>query len=367
MRNLPNKILLGARFLKGTQAVLNWRGSCLQVSLIVDGVRVQPEAAIVEDVGLVKEFRDEINSLDLSEFSRDVQDRERLRRLILEFREVFTGVGTISGVEHHIKLAEGAAPYCAPLRRRAPKELSTERELVRRLLKDGILEPTGSPSATYNVLVPKVKGGYRLTTDFRRLNSVTEPNSFPLEDVRTVLDWLGSKKVLTTMDLKDSFFQVRLAESSRPLTAVRTPEGLLQYTRMPQGLRNSPGTLQRVINETLGDWKGSSALSYVDDLTVGSEDAEEHLQDLREVLSRLKARGVRLNPEKCKFGRRRMEILGHEVGPEGVKPNDGHLKVIREFPEPTAGSHYYGLSARADTSNHSYRICQGGHSHCTTC
>ncbi|KAJ8903239.1 hypothetical protein NDN08_004349 [Rhodosorus marinus] len=119
------------------------------------------------------------------------------------------------------------------------------------------MDPEGSaravyiPMATYNVLVPKASGGYRLTTDFRKLNSLTEADTFPLADMKAVLDW--------------------------------TPPGLYQYTRMPQGLKNSPATLQRVINATLGDLKGRPAFAYMDDLTVGSEDAWGHLRDLREV------------------------------------------------------------------------------------
>jgi len=33
-----------------------------------------------------------------------------------------------------------------------------------------------------------------------------------------------------------------------------------------------------------------------------------------------------------------VEILGHEAGPEGVKPNEGHLRAVREFPEPVDGA-----------------------------
>jgi len=169
--------------------------------------------------------------------------------------------------------------------------------------------------------VPKASGGYRLTTDFRKLNSLTEAYKFPLEDIKAGLDWLGGKKVITTLDMRDSFSQVVLAEEFCPLTAVRTPLWLYQYTRMPQGLKNSPTTLQRVINETLGDLKGRSAFAYMDDLTVGSVDAESHLQDLREVFIRLRNKGVKLKFTKCCFGRRSIDILGHRVTAKGLQPN----------------------------------------------
>ena len=58
-----------------------------------------------------------------------------------------------------------------------------------------------------------------------------------MEAVRATLDWLGGKQLFSTFDLKDGFFQVKLSEKSRPLTAVRTVVGLLQYTRLPQRLK----------------------------------------------------------------------------------------------------------------------------------
>jgi len=50
------------------------------------------------------------------------------------------------------------------------------------------------------VVVKKADGGWRLTTDFRKLNSVTEPDPFPLpriddwikwERPDTSLNWIG--------------------------------------------------------------------------------------------------------------------------------------------------------------------------------
>jgi hypothetical protein len=99
------------------------------------------------------------------------------------------------------------------------------------------MEPSVSPWAAANVFVPKRKGGLRTTTDFRQLNAMTFSDTYPMEDVRTTLDWLSGETILSTFDLKDGFVQIVLAEESRPLTAVRTVLGLVQYRRLPQGLK----------------------------------------------------------------------------------------------------------------------------------
>jgi hypothetical protein len=100
--------------------------------------------------------------------------------------------------------------------------------------KNGIMEPSASPWAAANVFVPKNNGDPRTTTDFPLLNEMTVPDKYTMEDVRTTLDWLSGKKIFSTLDPMDGFFQVMLVEESRPLTTVRTVMGLMQYRRLPK-------------------------------------------------------------------------------------------------------------------------------------
>ena len=129
-----------------------------------------------------------------------------------------------------MRLKPGTQPISIPLRRRSPKEREIEKKEMMRLLKLGVLEPSTSPWAAANVFVPKKDGGTRVTSDFRRLNSVTVTDAYPMEDIRSVLDWLGSKKIFFVFDLKDGIFQISLHKESREFTAIRTAIGLLQQT-----------------------------------------------------------------------------------------------------------------------------------------
>ncbi len=124
-----------------------------------------------------------------------------------------------------------------------------------------------------------------MTSDFRRLNAMTETDLSLMEDMKTTLDWFSSRKLYSTLYLKDRFFQVPQKEYSRPLTAIRTVCGLLQYIRFPQVLKNSPATFHRIVNDILGDLKGQCVWIYMHDTGVGSESAEKHLIELEQVLS----------------------------------------------------------------------------------
>ena len=73
---------------------------------------------------------------------------------------------------------------------------------------------------------------------------------------------------------------------------------------------------------------------YFDDLIVFSKTFEEHLQRLRLVLEKLKENNLRLNPSKCSFLRDELDYLGHTVSAEGVKPQEGKIRAVAEYPVP---------------------------------
>ena len=66
------------------------------------------------------------------------------------------------------------------------------------------------------------------------------------------------------------------------------------------GLRNVGQTFQRFMDEVLEGLE--YCFVYVDDVLIGSKSQEEHMQHLREVLSRLEEHGIVLNGEKCMLG-----------------------------------------------------------------
>lgn len=79
------------------------------------------------------------------------------------------------------------------------------------MLKRGIIRPCTSPWASPIILVKKKDGTDRLVVDFRRLNSVTRKDSYPLPRIDDALDAVNGTKYFIYMDLMNGFWQVEMA------------------------------------------------------------------------------------------------------------------------------------------------------------
>ena len=78
-----------------------------------------------------------------------------------------------------------------------------------------------------------------------------------------------------------------------------------------------------------------NVICYVDDIFVTGQSDEHHLQNLEQVLERLKAHGVRPKREKCKFFQDSVEYLGQVVTSQGVHTSPAKVQAVTEQPTPT--------------------------------
>jgi hypothetical protein len=100
------------------------------------------------------------------------------------------------------------------------------------------------------------------------------------------------------------------------------------YITMPFGLRNAGATYQRCMNHMFGEHIGRTVEAYVDDIVVKTRKASDLLTDLETTFKCLKAKGVKLNPEKCVFGVPRGMLLGFIVSKRGIEANPEKIAAI---------------------------------------
>lgn len=247
---------------------------------------------------------------------------------ILTPKQVFEGVK--HSTQHHI-LTRGP-PVSAKPRRMAPDKLKLAKSEVQILLDIGTLQPSSSCYASPLHLVPKKDGTFRIVGDYRALNAQTIPDRYPVPNIQDFTSNLLNKNVFSKIDLVRAFHHIPISPEDASKTAIITPFGLFEFTRMPFGLRNAAQTFQRFVDEMTRGL--DNVYAYLDDILIASPDATLHKVHLQQLFERLAKYGVTINPSKCEFYKTSLSYLGFRITSSGISPLQDKCDAIVSYPQP---------------------------------
>lgn len=210
---------------------------------------------------------------------------------------------------------------------------------IQKMLREGIIRPSNSPWNSPVWVVPKKLDAtgqqkWRIVIDYRKLNTKTVDDKFPIPNITDILDKLGRSTYFTTLDLASGFHQIEMNEKDIPKTAFSTDGGHYEYIRMPFGLKNAPATFQRLMNTVLRGLVGVICFVYMDDIIVYSTSLQEHYDNLAKILNALEKANLKVQLNKSEFLQKEVAFLGHIVNEDGVKPNPDKIEAIKNWPTP---------------------------------
>ena len=261
---------------------------------------------------------------------------EQLHELLLLYADVFAcdddEVGRTNKIQHTIYT--DAPPIRQAVRRIPPIKRQEVQKLLSEMQERDVIEPSSSPWASPIVLVKKKDGSTRFCVDYRKLNSVTRKDAYPLPRIDDTLSTLAGAKWFSTLDLISGYWQVEVDPNDRSKTAFCTTEGLFQFKVMPFGLCNAPATFQRLMDLVLAGLQWSHCLVYLDDVIILGRSFVEHLHNLQAVFKRLREAGLKLKPSKCSLLQQEVQYLGHVVTQEGVLVDPSKVEKVQTWPVP---------------------------------
>lgn len=263
-----------------------------------------------------------------------VEQAKKLEEIIIKFPSFKQlGLGQTSILNHHIDTGDSL-----PIKQRHyPHSPAVQKEIEKALdqmLKDGIIQP--SESSWNSPITAVIKPGkFRLCLDARKLNSVTKPFAYPLPIINGLLSRLGDTVFISSVDLKNAFWQIKLDDESREKTAFSVPNRpLYEFRVMPFGLSNAAQRLCQLMDRVIPAQYREKIFVYLDDLLIFSETFEEHLDLLTLVAERLKWANLTINVEKSKFCFKELRYLGYIVGNRQIKTDPEKVSAIHSFPVP---------------------------------
>jgi ribonuclease HI len=231
--------------------------------------------------------------------------------------------------EHSLDIRAGARPVKQSLRRFDEEKRRAIGEEVHKLMAAGFIKEVFHPEWLANPVLVKKKGGkWRMCVDYTGLNKACPKVPYPLPRIDQIVDSTAECETLSFLDAYTGYHQVKMKESDQLATSFITPFGMYCYTTMPFGLRNAGATYQRCMNHVFREHIGRTVEAYVDDIVVKTRKASNLLSDLEVTFSCLKAKSVKLNPEKCVFGVPRGMLLGFIVSERGIEANPEKIAAI---------------------------------------
>ena len=147
---------------------------------------------------------------------------------------------------------------------------------------------------------------------------------------------LAGAKIFSCLDANCGFWQIPLAQESRPLTTFLTPFGRFWFNRLPLGISSAPEQFQKQMSRVLEGLEG--VVCQIDDIHVYGPDQATHDRRLLAVLECLLRKGITLNPTKCSFNQTHLKFLEHMVDAIGVSIDPDKVKALRNMPEPTSAT-----------------------------
>ena len=253
---------------------------------------------------------------------------------------------------------QDTTPVWSKYRQIHPEKEEQAQKIIDQLEKNEIIRKGNSPYCSQPVWVwkkPKDKAGksviagqldmkaprqLRLCIDYRKVNKlITSACHFPNPSIKDIIFQLKQSKYISTIDLTNSYWNIELTESTKPITGFQTSKAQYMWNRLPQGLKPSMSLMARAVESVISEGGLRDCCQcYVDNIVISSKTLEEHKKDLKRVIETFMKRGFKANSEKSHLMiNTKIRLFGFEcdLKRQCISPDPQKIQAIMKLPSPT--------------------------------
>lgn len=326
---------------------VGWNNSCNPIN--EDEIRELSEesSGIYQLLYNIKNDEENPTIRELLHFEEQTDDK--VKETVLNLCEKYSDVFLIPGeklthtnvASFRLPMKDGSGPINIKQFRVDAQHKEMMTEMIKSLEFHGVIERSFSPYNFPVFLRPKPeldkngKRKMRMCVDFSKLNQQCIPYFYPLPLIDEVQEQLSQHPFICTLDMSQGYHQVLVAEEDREKLAFTFNGTHWQFVRAPFGLSTISGFFQAMMNNILHDLVGVTCLVYVDDIIIMAQSHEQMLERITGVFDRLREYNFKLNPEKCRFAREELKVLGLLCSKDGIRMDPSRIEKVKNYPEPT--------------------------------
>ena len=233
----------------------------------------------------------------------------------LELNKTQTSCSLVPAAVEPPRLFSNLTQDCRPIATKSRRYSHEDRAFidaeVKRLLSDGVIEPSNSPWWSQIVVDKPENHKKRLCIDYSRtINRYTQLDAYPLPRIHDMVTKLAGYKVYSTLDLKFAYHQIPIREKEKAYTAFEGNGKLYQFCRVPFGVTNGVAVFQRTINDIIDNNKLKDTFAYFDNITIAGVTQEEHDFNLHRFLEVAKKHNLTFNENKSIISTNSIDLLG---------------------------------------------------------
>ena len=237
-------------------------------------------------------------------------EEQRLLETLREYKEAIAwSIEYLKGISpsvymHKILLEENARTSIEHQRRLNPVMKEVVRKEVLKWLNEGFIYAiSDNPWVSPVHVVPK-KGGFtvirnekneliptrtvtrwRVCIDYRKLNTATRNDHYPLPFIEQTLDRLARHSHYYFLDVYSGYNKIAIALEDQEKSTFTCPYGTFAFRRISFGLCNAPATFQRCMMSIFSNFLEEVMEIFVDDFSVYGSSFEDCVKNIETVNS----------------------------------------------------------------------------------
>ena len=140
----------------------------------------------------------------------------------------------------------------------------------------------------------------------------------------------------SVFDIHSAFYHIPIKPEHRHYTAFKTPTNCYEFVTMSQGLKNAPATLAHIMQAIFKGISYKYMQNFFDDILIYSPDFDSHIAHMREIFTRIRKSGFKLNLAKSQMCCKKIRFLGLNINADSIEATDDHIKTVQNFKTPNS-------------------------------